>query len=447
MGRPPLLAILAAAVAACTRPATPPAGMDAHATLACAKCHQGSTSDRPLASVPPEACTASGCHDRGVASVTMLASVPFDHRRHAEEGGVAAGCAGCHVHEDGNDPLVAGPGTCGLCHADELTGDRPEGCRVCHAAPSHVGMTSQGVAVPHEGLPWIEGGCLRCHYQVATPVQHVDLARCTTCHADVAAAASSGVGEDLHPAHVGSACVACHAEDEHRIEAMSSAVDLVCTHCHAQAHGVELASSGVASRTCDGCHRESHRDPQRLLLGIVPLGTAAAAPSDHFMDGLTCRSCHADEPSDPAVGRGASGRACATCHRSEYATILTWWQEGVRERVALVERYLAEPDAATATLDPASPARTAVLHARELVELIRRGGGSHNLSLTHRMLEEALRSASEAERLAGRVPPATPSLGRAPRQGLCSYCHYRLDEPGLSDRMDDAFHRAVMGGR
>jgi len=395
--------------------------------------------------VPPDACTASGCHDRGIASVTMLASVPFDHRLHSRNGGVVAGCAGCHVHRSGTDPLEAGPGTCGLCHAAELTGDRAEGCRVCHAAPSHVGMTSQGVAVPHEGLPWIEGGCLRCHYQVARPVQHVDLGRCANCHEDVAAAASSGVGEDLHPAHLGSACVACHEEDEHRIEAMSSAVDLVCTHCHVEEHRLELTSSRVAIRTCVDCHRDTHRDPQRLLLGIVPLGTAAA-PSDHFMDGLTCRSCHADAtPGGRALG--ASGRACATCHRSEYATILDWWEEGVRERVALVDRYLAESDRATATLPQDAPGRAAVVRAEALVDLVRRAGGAHNLALTHRMLEDALREASEGERLAGGVPAETPSLGRAPRQGLCSYCHYRLDGPGLSERMDDAFHREVMGER
>ena len=42
------------------------------------------------------------------------------------------------------------------------------------------------------------------------------------------------------------------------------------------------------------------------------------------------------------------------------------------------------------------------------------------------------------------APPAPPALGRSPRQGLCSYCHYRTDEPGLSESMSDAFHREVM---
>lgn len=447
MGRAALVALTAFA-AACVESAPPPAGADPHAGLACAECHQGATADRALATVPSETCASSGCHDRGVPTVTWLASVRFEHARHASGDGVAAGCAGCHTHDDGRAPLGSGAETCGLCHADQLSGARGADCRVCHEEPSHSGLTSQGVAVPHEGLPWIEGGCLRCHYEVAEPVHQVDLARCEACHDDVTRVTTQGIGEDLHPLHEASGCRSCHSEDEHRIEAMSSAVDLACSDCHESEHAVELRSAGVGAETCNQCHAGIHADAQRMLLGIVPMN-GAAAPSDHFMDGLTCRSCHVARASAGTPLEG-SAEACVGCHRREYATVARWWREGIAQRVGVVERYLTASGAATPDGDPGAPASEAgqaAARARALLGLVDTGGGMHNLALAHRMLEGALESAAEARRLSGRPVPSVPSLGRPPRQGICTYCHYRLDELGLTEGMDDAFHREVLGAR
>jgi hypothetical protein len=78
---------------------------------------------------------------------------------------------------------------------------------------------------------------------------------------------------------------------------------------------------------------------------------------------------------------------------------------------------------------------------------VRRSGGQHNLPLTHRIFEDAVAGAATAYREAGGDVPPPPQLGRAPRQGICAYCHYRIQEPGMSDAMDDAFHREVLRGR
>ncbi len=452
MGRYPLLTLLAPALlllgsAACAPEEAPQrtAG-DPHADVACATCHEGGLADRDMASVPSGACTQSGCHHDAVPAQVTLRTVTFQHRNHGSTETMTLGCAGCHGHQDGGQPLRAGAETCGLCHADELSGAKGEDCRLCHTTLTHEGMTSQGVAIPHEGLPWIEGGCLRCHYAVSKPVHEVSLTRCSSCHEDVDAVTAAGIGEDLHPRHEGNACGSCHEEDNHRIQAMSSAVDLQCAACHTEEHGVQVDQPWLEASTCDDCHATAHQGEQRLLLGILP-DAEAAAPSDHFMDGLTCRSCHLP------LGRATGGRrvgssiACVQCHRPEYATILRWWNDGIAERTRMVDGYLAGAEAAVRGRGPDDGAVQAVASARATLDLVRSSGGQHNLPLTHRMFEAAVAGAQEGYRLVGRNAPPAPQLGRAPRQGICAYCHYRLPEPGFSERMDDAFHREVLGRR
>lgn len=417
------------------------AGSDPHASLACAQCHEGGLADQGEPAVPSEACAASGCHKDDAVGRVALASVSFDHQRHATDTTVAVGCAGCHTHRAGGQPLTAGPETCGLCHSKELSGSRGDDCRVCHSDPNHVGMTSQDVPVPHQGLPWIEGGCLRCHYEVARPVHEVPLTRCAECHEDVDAVTRQGIGDDLHPSHEGESCAACHEADNHRIEAMSSAVDLKCATCHANAHGTDVAHAWLDPGTCNSCHAGVHQEPQRLLLGLLP-GSDAATPSNHFMNGLTCGSCHG---ADAGTGNGATAQACVDCHRSEYATVEKWWRQGVDERTRLVERYVAAAQTAVAGRGAEDPAVQAVTQARANLELLKLGRGEHNIPLAQRMFESTLSQAAGAYRLAGLRAPTEPAMGRAPRPGLCTYCHYRLQEPVMSEQMNDAFHRAVVG--
>jgi hypothetical protein len=401
MGRYSLLTLASFSVFACAveRPPPDPAG-NGHAQLACAACHQGGIADRELASVPPETCQGSDCHALDIPGEVVLSSVRFTHQGHGSTETLAVGC----------------------------------------------GMTSQGLPVPHQGLPWIEGGCLRCHYAVARPVHEVSVARCAQCHEDATAATQAGIGEDLHPTHTSVGCGSCHEADNHRIEAMSSAVELECITCHHVEHDVEVGAVAMDSDACNECHRGVHVDEQRLLLGILP-ETPSAAPSDHFMDGLTCRSCHWEGDATTDHRTRGSSEACVACHRPEYAIVFRWWTQGIEERTRLVERYVAGAESAVAGRAEADQAVKSFARARQLLTVIRTAGGQHNLPLTHRIFEDALAASADAYRLSGRGVPTPPQLGRAPRQGLCAYCHYRLREPGLTEGMDDAFHREVMGRR
>lgn len=414
---------------ACAPAPPPPTDAPPHADLACAECHQGGVADRAQPATPPDACTAAGCHRSDIPGEVLLASVRFPHRGHGEDAEVAVGCASCHRHDAGEEPLRAGPENCGLCHEEDVGGTTATGCRTCHAPPTHTAVTSQGVPIPHQGLPWIEGGCLRCHYEVATPLHAVPMERCSACHDEPDVLLGTAAGVDLHPTHTGVSCRACHEADSHRIRAMSAAVDLECAGCHVGSHDV-AEEIGVLEPVCHDCHRSTHRETQTLLLGLD--GGSTATPSEHFMAGLTCSSCHQEGRDAAASGRDA----CTRCHRSEFADVADWWRQGVDARVATVERYVETAERAAE-----------VAEARRILTLLEEGDGVHNLTLAHRLLGAAVDAAADALRGAGRTPPEPPALGRTPQQGLCVYCHYRPGELGITEEMRGDFHAEVLSGR
>lgn len=445
----PAAAAFALVVAACG-PGEPPPG-DPHANLACAACHTGPQGERGRATVPATSCLESGCHGDGGPAEVTVGTAAFAHRDHGEGHEIDVTCAGCHTHDAGEDPLHATVDACALCHLGQVAGSRGEECRVCHQTPDHTALTSQGVVVSHSALPWVEGGCVRCHYDVADPPTTVGPAACRECHADIAALNEAAVGRDLHPLHDGVTCTACHADGTHHVRAMSSAVELVCSDCHAAAHEVTLARPApgdaelglhAAAELCSECHAGVHRPQQQLLLGIVP--GAPAAPSGKFLAGITCRSCHIPGPAgeDPAVAIRGQATACADCHEQEYERVLDWWIDGTRARLSAAASYVERGMATLGAREDSAGLR--VREARTLVELVAQAGGQHNLELSDRLLRQALENVRTAYVWAGLRPPGVPELGRVPHMGLCTYCHYAPDEPWDMEAMSDEFHRRAM---
>jgi hypothetical protein len=137
---------------------------------------------------------------------------------------VALSCAGCHTHSQGDEPLRVSVDGCALCHLSRLDGSEPADCRVCHQQPQHVALTSQALPIPHSALPWVETGCVRCHYDVAEPPTRVAMSTCAHCHGRDTTIIARGIATDLHPTHTSVSCTACHQGEAHRVRAMSSAV-------------------------------------------------------------------------------------------------------------------------------------------------------------------------------------------------------------------------------
>lgn len=418
---------------------------DPHEGLACATCHRDPVAGREVGGVPEAACTEAGCHEAGGPARVTVSTVAFRHRDHADTASVEPGCAGCHGHVSGGEPITPTLATCALCHAEQIEADRPEACRTCHREPRHTPVTSQGVPVPHADLPWIVEGCTRCHYDVARPRTSVTLTKCGGCHSDLRRITAEGIGTDLHPRHRGVGCASCHQRDLHRVVAMSSSVRLDCAACHEGAHGSGLLEEGTSSRSgvCASCHRETHAGQQRMVLGIVP--GLPVTPAYKFQSGLTCGSCHAERGGGDRAGAAVVStvaRACTGCHREEYARVLTWWEEGAAQRLRRARGYRSR---AAGDLRGAAPDSVPVHlgRAEELLALVERAGASHNVQLADAILRESVDRVRAAYRAAGRQPPAAPEMGRRPRVGFCSYCHYRIGEPTGFDEIPADFHQEV----
>lgn len=417
---------------------------DPHGELTCAACHQGARADRGRAAVPRAACTASGCHEDAGPAWVELANARFGHRDHASNAAIRASCAGCHTHADETEPLHASVDACAVCHLSEVAGEEAQDCRLCHQQPQHVQQTSQGVPVPHSTLPWIETGCVRCHYDVAEPPVDVRTRLCADCHVDLTEVTRAGIGVDLHPVHSGNTCTACHEAETHHVRAMSSAVDLMCPDCHNREHAVTLADDWNVSATCSTCHRSTHAAQQRLLLGLLPGENGQASPSTKFLAGLTCRSCHLSPgvatATEPIRGQA---RACAGCHRDEYEAVLEWWLDGLVQRQAGADAYVADARAALGGF------RQDTVHqlldrADRLLQVVREAGGQHNLELSDGIFRRSVEMARTAYTLAGRSAPQPPEFGTEPHAGLCSFCHYRTDEPWDYARMSEPLHQDIL---
>jgi hypothetical protein len=421
----------------------PHAGLtDSHVDLPCTACHTGALTGGRIAAVPRETCTSAGCHQEGGPAQVSTKTATFQHRDHARDSEMMLSCAGCHTHAAGRAPLQVSVDACALCHLPDIRGGGTDECRTCHLLPQHVALTSQGMPVPHSALPWIETGCVRCHYDVAEAPTRVASSRCVACHGRDTAVVARGIATDLHPAHTAVTCTSCHEGDAHRVRAMSSAVQLVCADCHTREHGLPVGAGDAL--TCNGCHVAVHQPQQRLLLGMLPGETSS--PSSKFIAGMTCRSCGCGTTASTVGGDAIRGQAeaCASCHRTEYRRVLAWWVDGTRQRTAAVSRYVAR---ASAELGPAASdsARMLIESSVAMLALVGQAGGHHNLELSDRIFREAVTRVNRAYALQGRVPPAAPALGSPAHEGMCSYCHYSPNDPWDFRRMSPEFHRSLPG--
>jgi hypothetical protein len=181
-----------------------------------------------------------------------------------------------------------------------------------------------------------------------------------------------------------------------------------------------------------------------MLLGVID-ERATATPSNKFMAGITCRSCHVREPGEAPgnVPIRGQAQACADCHRTEYRQVLDWWIRGTRARSDAMLAFTAR--AARDLGGAPDTARALVGSARRMVAVVAEAGGQHNLELADRIFRDASQRVVDAYRLAGRASPAPPELGTAAHEGLCTYCHYAPGDVWNYRRMPADFHEQVLG--
>jgi len=158
-----------------------------HGDLACVACHDGETVNGRLADVPPRTCSSADCHRTDNPAVVTLSTVEFEHRGHGATEDIPIGCAGCHAHDEGAEPLYTDQSSCALCHREEMSGANVADCVTCHTGSAEA-FTSQGLAVPREERNWIANDCVRCHRDVVSADEQVAISTCHTCHSDRQAA-------------------------------------------------------------------------------------------------------------------------------------------------------------------------------------------------------------------------------------------------------------------
>jgi len=423
-----------------------------HAELACASCHDGELPpDRDVPVATTSGCLASGCHtDGGPPRVQVNATTTLPmHANHPGLGGqTRMECAQCHTHPSGTAPLRADINGCGLCHVDQLDADPAGECTTCHVTPQQRPLTSQALAVPHSDVPWIEGGCVRCHFSVAPEPEMIFVATgCTSCHADDGDAALAWLADpvtgdlptdSIHAGHTRVTCSSCHVTPSHRIEGMSSAVGLVCADCHAVSH--ELESREIAAGVCVTCHTDTHQAQQGMVLGLVPWQSEEIRPSVKFAAGITCRGCHGVAEVDfehPDTALSGDPDRCVSCHLPEYRTVLDWWKDGGDQRVDRARRWVE------AARDDGGADEESVTAALSRIAFVEEGALVHGPRLGDRILRDAVQLV-----IAGMdSPPEPPALGSPPREGLCSYCHMDPDAQWSLDEMPDDFHRDALSRR
>jgi len=314
-----------------------------HTEAACADCHEDSKKHREA----PSTCYA--CHE--------------DDNVHGETMGTE--CADCHTpnawievtfdHDATGYPLIGNHATaaCLGCHADQTFKGTPTGCYDCHAKDdAHDGRSGTECGTCHSPTGWLdtsfdhtrdtefpltghhasltcddchsddpfsdqlETTCYSCHSENDNHEGHFGRG-CDTCHgtnewAQIFFDHDRDTDYDLHGAHTGLECTACHIEPVFEVALLTG-----CNDCHAE----DDPHEGTQGNSCTDCHNETswkesvffdHDLTRFPLLGKhAETECLECHESQRFTDAPSdCVSCHADD--DRHEGRFAD--SCGRCH-------------------------------------------------------------------------------------------------------------------------------------
>ncbi len=290
--------------------------VDAHARVACEKCHEPGTvrATEALSKAPLPARTCAECH---VDPHHMRANVPAK----AILLGDTADCARCHAstkwkdarvtpakHAEFGFPLRGGhaKAECNKCHGDashpSKHGDslpQLEACARCHEHPHRAAFVQAAVAVQGPA-----DGCAKCHVD-----EQADFHLASTTVAQHAATAFP-----LVEPHAKVECSKCHGEPEKGLrksyaERFLSRVPTDCRACHEDVHAGQFDHDARYAQ-CTACH-------QPLAFAPNAFGTTmhqkTAFPLTGAHDAVACSRCH-DKVKDEVRAFHDTSHQCADCH-------------------------------------------------------------------------------------------------------------------------------------
>lgn len=273
-----------------------------HASVDCAKCHQGEQRAQRFPGRKESDCRA--CH-------LDVHQGQFDHEPRYTQ------CTACHVpstfrphtfdlaaHERTSFPLTGSHQAvaCQLCHKSELAPavrsfhGQKGACSDCHQDVHQGKFDAPGRPLAVDG----RSGCQRCHDTKAfSPVATFDHRAWT--------------GYPLDGAHQRVACTGCHTpRNEPGERRLGPPAGTRCADCHRDVHQGQFATDSTGAVDCARCHgledfRKPHFDHQKDSRFVL----------DKQHRDLDCAKCHKTYVSaaGPVVRYKPLGTTCGDCHQ------------------------------------------------------------------------------------------------------------------------------------
>lgn len=374
----------------------------------------GAYGTRPWAEIEDAACLRSGCHStRKLEGELVFAGVRFNHRGHLTQlrRGKQLRCTSCHSQIVQGEHLSVTKETCSLCHfRGQPPGEPIAGCTGCHAAPPR--LEQDGRIIDHPQYVEDMVSCVSCHDRVVSGSGAADIDRCYVCHnvpERLDEYENTTLLHEVHLAEHNVECQMCHRPIDHAIVSLTEKLEL----------------------DCESCHQGTHLAQQQMFTGTGAHGTDDD-PSSMFLARVTCQSCHGlpqDMEGHEQV-QVAGEATCLSCHGVKYANILPGWQAETERKV---DQARAVVDAARESRPQGSEAQrteadSLLALARENVELVRVGGGAHNVGYADAALRAAVDLVEQAVGTGGidyRLPEVDlgPSIG----ENACLRCHMGIE--------------------
>jgi nitrate/TMAO reductase-like tetraheme cytochrome c subunit len=376
----------------------------------------GAYGTRPWAEIEDAACLRSGCHSTRKLEGELVFSggVRFDHRQHLTQlrRGKQLRCTSCHSQIVQGEHLAVTKETCYLCHFyGQPEGQPIAGCTGCHAAPPRI--ETEGGVVDHPQYIRDMVSCVACHYRVTSGTGAAEQDRCYVCHNEperVEQRDDVTLVHEVHLAERNIECALCHRPISHAIISLSESFQL----------------------DCQSCHRGTHDAQRQMYTGTGGHGTTDS-PSSMYLARVSCQSCHGlpQQMSGHAEVQAAGEATCLSCHGIQYANILPGWQAEMERKLARVQGVVSDATASrrTGSTGQRRAADSLLALAGDNVELVRVGGGAHNIAYADALLRTAadyVRQAASSVGI-GYAPPVL-DLGPSLADNACLGCHLGIDE-------------------
>lgn len=362
----------------------------------------GTYGTNPWTEVDDAACLK--CHERRLlAGKELFGDVLFDHTKHLAgmRRGKTLRCTSCHSQIVQGSHIAVTTTTCILCHFKGQPADTGTArCTLCHLVPDKV-IQHGTLTFNHGDVERFGMACSSCHARPEGSDGQVPRERCVTCHNDADRLEKYSDTELLHHMHV----------SEHKID---------CMDCHLEIQHVGTPRIEAAATGCGTCHMKGHTPQLSLYTGVGGKGVKPM-PSPMFLAGIRCEGCHLEIPGQSPGTRSASAISCMSCHGPTYGGVYDAWMAETGRRTSAMERAMAQTTAALGSSRP-----RALEDARFNLDLVREGGGVHNVDYAFALLARAHEDLNAA-RTAGRLEPLPKPWREIPYQSPCLTCHQGID--------------------